>query len=55
MLLMFEQIGNAVGAEISGGPDVEVLAQATQPEALSEQIDQAAKAGEQGKPDDPSP
>ena len=45
MLLMLEQIGNAVGAEISGGPDVGALAQATQPEALSEQIDQAAKAG----------
>jgi uncharacterized membrane protein len=55
MLLMLEQIGNAVGAETSGGPDVEALAQATQPEALSEQIDQAAKAGEQGKPDDHSP
>jgi uncharacterized membrane protein len=48
MLLMLEQIGNAVGAEISGGPDVEALAQATQPEALSEQIDQAAKAAEPG-------
>ena len=48
MLLMLEQIGNAVGAEISGGPDVGVLAQATQPEALSEQIDQAAKSGEPG-------
>jgi uncharacterized membrane protein len=26
MLQMLEQIGNAVGAEISGGPDVGVLA-----------------------------
>jgi uncharacterized membrane protein len=47
MLRMLEQIGNAVGAEIRD-PDVGVLAQATQPEALSDQIDQAAKAGEQG-------
>ena len=45
MLRMLEQIGNAVGAEIRD-PDVGVLAQATQPEALSEQIDQAAEAGE---------
>jgi uncharacterized membrane protein len=48
MLQMLEQIGNAVGAEISGGTDVKVLDQVTQPEALSEQIDQAAKAGDQG-------
>lgn len=44
MLQLLEQIGNAVGAEISAVPEVEVLAQATRPEALSEQIDQAAKA-----------
>jgi uncharacterized membrane protein len=48
MLQMLEQIGNAVGAEISGGTDVKALKQATQPEALSEQIDQAVKAGDQG-------
>ena len=48
MLLMLEQIGKAVGAEVSGGTDVKVLDQATQPEALSEQIDQAVKAGDQG-------
>jgi hypothetical protein len=47
MLLMLEQIGKAVGAEVSSGPDVRVLAQATQPEALSEQIDQAVQAGDQ--------
>ena len=52
MLRMLEQIGNAVGAEIRD-PDVGVLAQATQPEALSEQIDQAAKAGEQRRPQPP--
>jgi uncharacterized membrane protein len=51
MLLMLEQIGHAVGAEVSGIPDVSILAQATTPEALSEQIDQAvAEAGER-KPD----
>ena len=47
MLLLLEQIGNAVGAEVRD-PDVEVLAQPTQPEALSEQIDQATNA-EPGK------
>jgi uncharacterized membrane protein len=46
MLLLLEQIGKAVGIEID--PDVEVLAQSIQPEALSEQIDQAAKADEPG-------
>jgi uncharacterized membrane protein len=48
MLQMLEQIGNAVGAEVSGGTDVKVLEEATQPEALSEQIDQAVKAGDEG-------
>jgi uncharacterized membrane protein len=42
MLLMLEQIGHAVGAEVSGIPDVRILQQPTKPEALSEQIDQAA-------------
>lgn len=46
MLLLLEQIGKAVGIEID--PDVEVLAQSIQPEELSEQIDQAAKADEPG-------
>jgi uncharacterized membrane protein len=51
MLLMLEQIGHAVGAEVSGIPDVSILAEPTRPEALSEQIDQAvAEAGER-KPD----
>jgi uncharacterized membrane protein len=49
MLLMLEQIGNAVGAEIGHIPDVKVFEQPTQPEALSEQIDQAAEVGEQRK------
>lgn len=47
MLLMLEQIGHAIGAGKSGGPNVSVLVQATRPEALSEQIDQAAEPGEQ--------
>ena len=46
MLLMLEQIGHAVGAE-TGDADVGVLAQATQPEALAEQIDRAAEATQQ--------
>ncbi|HTK43500.1 MAG TPA: DUF1003 domain-containing protein [Gemmatimonadales bacterium] len=49
MLLMLERIGNAVGAEIGGIPDVKVFEQATRPEALSEQIDQAAELDEQRK------
>jgi uncharacterized membrane protein len=46
MLRMLEDIGRVVGAEFCSGPDVEVLAEATQPEALSRQIDQAAAAVE---------
>lgn len=49
MLLMLEQIGNAVGAEIRGIPDVKVLEQPTKPEALSDQIDQAVEVGDQRK------
>ncbi len=43
-LLMLEQIGQAVGADFSGGVDVQVLAEATRPEALSDQIDKAVDA-----------
>lgn len=43
-LLMLEQIGQAVGADFSGGADVQVLAEATRPEALSDQIDKAVDA-----------
>jgi uncharacterized membrane protein len=49
MLLMLEQIGNAVGAKIGSISEVKVLEQPTKPEALSEQIDQAAEVGEQRK------
>jgi len=44
MLRMLEDIGRVVGAEFCSGPEVEVLAAATQPEALSQQIDQAVAA-----------
>lgn len=50
MLLMLEQIGRAVGAEISGGSDVGVLTEATRPEALSKQIDQADQQRPPGGP-----
>jgi uncharacterized membrane protein len=47
MLLMLEEIGQAVGAEVSNIPDVKILQQPTKPEALSDLIDEeAAKAGE---------
>ena len=46
MLLMLQQIGQAVGAETGEGADLVVLTQATQPEALSEQIDRAAEASQ---------
>ena len=46
LLLMLEQIGKAVGAEMRRDPDVEVLVQATKPEALSRQIDEAVEDAE---------
>jgi uncharacterized membrane protein len=46
MLMMLEQIGHAVGAEMGSEPEARVLAQATQPEALSEQIDRAAESSD---------
>ena len=48
MLLLLERIGQAVGAEVETDPDVQVLVQATKPEALSRQIDQAIDAGGPG-------
>ena len=51
MLLMLEQIGRAVGAEFDEGAEVRVLAEATEPEALSEQIDQAVEVpGQRASP-----
>ncbi len=52
MLDMLEQIGKAVGAEFGSGEAVRVLAEATRPEALSEQIDQAVSAGEEHPSDE---
>ena len=48
MLLMLEQIGKAVGALVVPDPEVQVLEEATQPEALSRQIDQAIDVGGPG-------
>jgi uncharacterized membrane protein len=41
MLLMLEDIAKAVGHRSPSDPEVQVLEQATEPEALSRQIDQA--------------
>ncbi len=49
MLRVLERIGQACGVEASEEPDTEALAQATEPERLSEQIDQAA-ASDKGHP-----
>jgi uncharacterized membrane protein len=51
MLLMLEQIGHAVGAEVSGIPGVSILAEPTKPEELSDQIDEAASEAGDRKPD----
>ena len=47
MLEMLEQIGKAVGAELGSGEAVRVLKEAIRPEALSDQIDRAVRAGEE--------
>ena len=41
MLKMLEAIGKAVGAQVQGDPETEVLEQATRPENLAQQIDKA--------------
>jgi hypothetical protein len=43
MLLMLDDIAKAVGHKTLSDPEVQVLEQATEPEALSRQIDQATK------------
>lgn len=48
MLLMLEQIVAAVCADARTDPDVQVLVQATEPEALSQQIDEAVDTGGPG-------
>jgi uncharacterized membrane protein len=45
MLLMLEDIAQAVGHRTPSDPEVRVLKQATEPESLSRQIDQATDAG----------
>ena len=45
MLLMLEQIGQGGRRRTPSDPEVQVLEQATQPEALSRQIDQATDEG----------
>jgi uncharacterized membrane protein len=47
MLVMLEDIAKAVGQRTPSDPEVQVLEQATEPEALSRQIDQAT---DEGKP-----
>jgi uncharacterized membrane protein len=48
MLLMLEDIAKAVGHRTPSDPEVQVLEQATEPEALSRQIDQATDKGGPG-------
>lgn len=48
MLLMLEDIAKAVGHRTPTDPEVQVLEQATEPEALSRQIDQATHEGKPG-------
>jgi uncharacterized membrane protein len=49
MLLLLERIGQAVGAELPDDGEEKVLSQATEPEALSEQIDKAVERKERGR------
>jgi uncharacterized membrane protein len=49
-LLLLARIGKAVGAEGCDDEDVKVLAQATEPEALSRQIDEAVDSSRPEKP-----
>ncbi|HEY7634299.1 MAG TPA: DUF1003 domain-containing protein [Gemmatimonadales bacterium] len=46
MVEMLEQIGKAVGADFGSSEAVRVFEEATQPEALSDQIEQAVSGGE---------
>jgi uncharacterized membrane protein len=47
MLLLLEQIARHVGAAREGDPEVGVLVQATQPDTLARQIDEAYREDEQ--------
>ena len=46
MLMMLKQIANKLGADVSQDPDVNVLEQATRPDRLVEQIEQAFESTE---------
>ena len=50
MLMMLKQIADKVGADIHQDPDVKVLEQATRPDKLVEQIEQAFKVTEPSEP-----
>jgi uncharacterized membrane protein len=49
MLMMLKQIANKIGADVSQDPDVNVLEQATRPDKLVEQIEQAFESTEQSE------
>jgi uncharacterized membrane protein len=50
MLMMLKQIADKVGADIHQDPDVKVLEQATRPDKLVEQIEEAFKVTEPSEP-----
>jgi uncharacterized membrane protein len=49
MLLLLEDIARQVGALKAGDPEVEVLVEATRPETLARQIDEAYRQDEEAK------
>jgi uncharacterized membrane protein len=49
MLMMLKQIANKIGADVSQDPDVNVLEQATRPDRLVEQIEQAFESTERSE------
>jgi len=49
MLNMLEAIGKAVGADVRGDPETEVLEQAMRPENLAQQIDKAMDGTDRAK------
>ena len=48
MLLMLEQIGHAVGAQMNKDAKVQALAEDVRPEELSDMLDEAAEKREHG-------
>ena len=49
MLLLLEDIARQVGASKAGDPDVEVLVEATRPDTLARQIDEAYRSGDKAR------